>query len=154
MQIPKYLSMEDIAWGDVSSAREASFGFFTGLGSASDSSVMSKSETRELSSVWGKVALSSVLGGRGMAGAGAAESSREVLPRSEEEEAEVGWSEEEEGGSITTSFRLSLIGETSKCEVKTRNPKKIVQPTFFSSELLSLRLRTGVEEALLAAIWA
>ena len=37
---------------------------------------------------------------------------REVLPRSEEEEAEVGWSEEEEGGSITTSFRLSLIGET------------------------------------------
>ena len=47
-----------------------------------------------------------------MAGAGAAESSREVLPRSEEEEAEVGWSEEEEGGSITTSFRLSLIGET------------------------------------------
>ena len=106
MQIPVYLSMEDIAWGDVSSAREASFGFFTGLGSASDSSVMSKSETRELSSVWGKVALSSVLGGRGTAGAGAAESSREVLPRSE-----VGWSEEE-GGSITTSFRLSLIGET------------------------------------------
>ena len=112
MQIPIYLSMEDIAWGDVSSAREASFGFFTGLGSASDSSVMSKSDTRELSSVWGKVALSSVLGGRGMAGAGVTGSSREVLPRSEEEEAEVGWSEEEEGGSITTSFRLSLIGET------------------------------------------
>jgi len=60
------------------------------------------------------------------------------LPRwSEEDEAEVGRSEEEEGGSITTSFRLNLIGET-----------------FFSSVLLSLRLRTGVEEALLAAIWA
>ena len=107
--------MEDIAWGDVSSAREASFGFFTGLGSASDSSVMSKSDTRELSSVWGKVALSSVLGGRGTAGAAGVgrESRREVLPRwSDEEEAEVGRSEEEEGGSITTSFRLNLMGET------------------------------------------
>ena len=83
--------------------------------------------------------MSSVLGGRGTAGAAGMESRREVpRPRwSEEHEAEVGRSEEEEGGSITTSFRLNLIGET-----------------FFSSELLSLRLRTGVEEALLAAIWA
>ena len=59
--------------------------------------------------------MSSVLGGRGTVGAAGAgrDSRREVLPRwSEEDEAEVGRSEEEEGGSITTSFRLNLIGET------------------------------------------
>ena len=76
---------------------------------------MCKSQTRELFSVWGKVALSSVLGGRGTAGGVARQSRRrDELARwsDEEDEAEVGRSEEEEGGSITTSFRLSLIGET------------------------------------------
>ena len=101
----------------MSSLWRVTFGLFTGLNSASDSSVICKSETRELSSVCGKVALSSVLGGRGTAGgaAGAARESRrrDELPRwSDEEEAEVGRSEEEEGGSITTSFKLNLIGET------------------------------------------
>ena len=47
-----------------------------------------------------------------MAGAGTRDSTTEVLPRSEEEEVEVSKSEEEEGGSITTSFRLNLMGET------------------------------------------
>ena len=101
----------------MSSLWRVTFGLFTGLNSASDSSVICKSETRELSSVWGNVALSSVLGGRGTAGgaAGVARESRrrDELPRwSDEEEAEVGRSEEEEGGSITTSFKLNLIGET------------------------------------------
>ena len=58
------------------------------------------------------MALSSELGGRGIAGAGTRDSTTEVLPRSEEEEVEVSKSEEEEGGSITTSFRLNLMGET------------------------------------------
>ena len=99
----------------MTSLGKVTFAFFTGLSSTSDSSVICRSETRELSSVWGKVALSSVLGGSGTAGAAGVgrESRRDVLPRwSDEEEAEVGRSEEEEGGSITTSFRLNLIGET------------------------------------------
>ena len=68
--------------------------------------------------------MSSVLGGRGTAGAAGRESRRDALPRwSEEDEAEVGRSEEEEGGSITTSFRLNLIGETWITNVATSRTK-------------------------------
>ena len=79
------------------------------------------------------MALSSVLGGRGTAGAAGVgrESRRDVPPRwSEEEEADVGRSEEEEGGSITTSFRLNLIGETWMTNVtKSRTIVKTCETT-------------------------
>ena len=87
--------------------------------------------------------MSSVLGGRGTAGAAGVgrESRREVLPRwSDEEEAEVGRSEEEEGGSITTSFRLNLIGETWSILFSWPNTSNVINNGTLNSKTLKINV--------------